>query len=164
MRRPQMAPGLRSRMLPRGSQMNEFVVGVDGSDHGQMPLRSAAAADAARAPVRAVQSWAHPRSAMLPIAAVPVSADDMDEQTLEAITAVATDTLGSSAAVTADVLRGPPAGALLQTVTPRQRARARVPRARWLCRTPARLGEPGVRRVLVVPCRRGPHRPTRRQR
>jgi nucleotide-binding universal stress UspA family protein len=98
--------------------MNEFVVGVDGSDHSRMALRWAAAAgDAAGLPVRAVESWIHPRSAMLPIAPVPVSAEDMDEQTQQGITAIAIDTLGSSAAVTTDVLRGPPAGALLQTVT-----------------------------------------------
>jgi nucleotide-binding universal stress UspA family protein len=99
--------------------MNEFVVGVDGSDHSRMALRwAAAAADAVGVPVRAVQSWIHPRAAVLPIAPVPASADEMDEQTREAITAVATDTLGSSAAVTIDVLRGQPAGALLQAVTP----------------------------------------------
>jgi nucleotide-binding universal stress UspA family protein len=99
--------------------MNEFVVGVDGSDHSRMALRwAAAAADAVGVPVRAVQSWIHPRAAVLPIAPVPLSADEMDEQTREAITAVVTDTLGWSAVVTIDVLRGQPAGALLQTVTP----------------------------------------------
>src|SRR5262245_31746214 len=97
--------------------MNEFVVGVDGSDHGRMALRwAAAAAGAAGVPVRAVQSWIHPRAAILPIAPVPVSAEEMDGQTHEAIAAIATDTLGSSDAVTIDVLRGPPAGALLHTV------------------------------------------------
>jgi nucleotide-binding universal stress UspA family protein len=99
--------------------MNEFVVGVDGSDDSRMGLRwAAAAADAVGVPVRAVQSWIHPRAAILPIAPVPVSADEMDEQTRQAITAVATDALGSSAGVTIEVLRGPPAGALLQTVSP----------------------------------------------
>jgi nucleotide-binding universal stress UspA family protein len=99
--------------------MNEFVVGIDGSDQSRMALRwAAAAADAAGARVRAVQSWIHPRAAVLPIAPVPVSAEQMDEQTEQAITAIATDILGSSAAVTADVLRGPPAGALLQSVAP----------------------------------------------
>jgi len=99
--------------------MNEFVVGVDGSDHGRMALRwAAAAAGAAGVPVRAVQSWIHPRAAILPIAPVPVSAEEMDGQTHEAIAAIATDTLGSSDAVTIDVLRGPPAGALLHTVNP----------------------------------------------
>ena len=99
--------------------MNEFVVGVDGSEPSRTALRWAAAAGhAAGVPVRAVQSWIHPRSAVLPIAPVPVSAEERDEQTQQAITAIATDTLGSSAAVTTAVLRGPPAGALLQTVTP----------------------------------------------
>jgi nucleotide-binding universal stress UspA family protein len=99
--------------------MNEFVVGVDGSDHSRMALRwAAAAAGAAGVPVRAVQSWIHPRSAVLPIAPVPVSAEEMDEQTHQAITAITTEVLTSSPAVTTDVLRGPPAGALLGTVTP----------------------------------------------
>jgi nucleotide-binding universal stress UspA family protein len=99
--------------------MKEFVVGLDGSDHSRMALRwAAAAADAAGAPARAVQSWIHPRAAILPVAPVPVSADEMDAATRQAIDDLAADTLGSSGAVTPDVLRGPPAGALLQTVTP----------------------------------------------
>ena len=66
--------------------MNEIVVGVDGSDHSRMALRWAAAvADAAGVPVRAVQSWIHPRSAVLPIAPPPVSPEQMDDQTREAI-------------------------------------------------------------------------------
>jgi nucleotide-binding universal stress UspA family protein len=99
--------------------MRELVVGVDGSDQGRMALRWAAAVGAAAGvPVRAAQSWIHPRSAVLPIAPVPVSADEMDDQTREAIKAAATDALGSPDAVTASVLRGPPAAALLQTVSP----------------------------------------------
>ena len=103
--------------------MNEFVVGVDGSDESRMALRwAAAAAEAAGVAVRAVQSWIHPRAAMLPIAPVPVAAEEMDERTREAITDAVTETLGPSAEgttmVTADVLRGPPAGALLHTVKP----------------------------------------------
>jgi nucleotide-binding universal stress UspA family protein len=99
--------------------MNEFVVGVDGSDYCRTALRWAAAAgEAVGVPVRAVQSWVHPRSAVLPTAPVPLSTQEMDEQTQQAVTAFATDTLGSPTAVTTEVLRGPPAGALLQTVTP----------------------------------------------
>ena len=99
--------------------MNEFVVGVDGSEHGRMALRWASAVGAAAGvPVRAVQSWMHPRSAMLPIAPVPLPAEEMEEQGREALTAIVTDTLGSSDAVTTEVLPGSPAGALLQTVTP----------------------------------------------
>jgi nucleotide-binding universal stress UspA family protein len=99
--------------------MNELVVGVDGSDHSRMALRWAAAAgDAAGAPVRAIQSWLHPPAGVLPIAPVPLAADEMDEQTRQMTTDVVTDTLGSSARVTTDALRGPPAGALLQAVTP----------------------------------------------
>jgi nucleotide-binding universal stress UspA family protein len=99
--------------------MNEFVVGVDGSDHSKRALRwAAAAAGATGVPLRAVQSWIHPRSAVLPIAPVPLPEQEMEEQTRQAIAAIATEALGSSAAVTADVLRGPPAAALLNTVTP----------------------------------------------
>jgi nucleotide-binding universal stress UspA family protein len=99
--------------------MNEFVVGVDGSDDSALALRwAAAAANAAGVPVRAVQSWIHPRAAILPIAPVPVSAEQMDAQTHEAITAIVTDTLESTDAVTITVLRGSPAGALLGTVSP----------------------------------------------
>jgi nucleotide-binding universal stress UspA family protein len=59
----------------------------------------------------------------MPIAPVPVSAEEMDELTQKAITAVVTETLGSSDSrssdsVTTEVLRGPPAGALLQKVSP----------------------------------------------
>jgi nucleotide-binding universal stress UspA family protein len=101
-----------------GSGITEFVVGIDGSDHSRMALRWAmATGDAAGVPVRAVQSWAHPRSAVLPIGPVPAPADEMDAQTKEALTAVITDTLGSSAAVSISVLRGTAAGALLETVT-----------------------------------------------
>jgi nucleotide-binding universal stress UspA family protein len=99
--------------------MNEFVVGVDGSDDSRMALRwAAAAADAAGRRVRAVQSWIHPRSAVFPIGPAPLSTEEMDEQTQQAITGLVTDTLGSSATVTSQVLRGPPAAALLQTVSP----------------------------------------------
>jgi nucleotide-binding universal stress UspA family protein len=99
--------------------MNEFVVGLDGSDESRMALRWAAAVGgAAGVPVRAVQAWSHPRTAVLPIGPVPVSPEEMDERTQEAITTIATETLGSSDAVTTSVLRGAPAGALLQTATP----------------------------------------------
>lgn len=99
--------------------MKEFVVGLDGSDHSRMALQwAAAAAQAANVPVRAAQAWIHPRSAVLPIAPVPVSAAEMDEQTRADIAAVAADVLGPSVAVTTNVLRGPPAGALLQAVSP----------------------------------------------
>src|SRR5262245_54492696 len=99
--------------------MKEFVVGLDGSDQSRMALRwAAAAAEAADVPVRAVQSWTHPRSAILPIASVSVSAAEMDEQTGHALATAVADVLGPSAAVITDVLQGPAAGALLQTVTP----------------------------------------------
>jgi nucleotide-binding universal stress UspA family protein len=102
-----------------GSGITEFVVGIDGSDNSRIALRWAVATgDAAGVPVRAVQSWSHPRSAVLPIGPVPAPADEMDAQTKEALAAVITDTLGSPDAVSIGVLRGTPAGALLEAVTP----------------------------------------------
>jgi len=99
--------------------MKEFVVGVDGSDQSRMALRwAAAAAGAVGVPVRAVQSWSHPRSAVLPIGPVPLPEKEMDDQTREATAAVVSETLGSADAATIGVVRGAPAGALLQTVTP----------------------------------------------
>ena len=98
--------------------MNEFVVGVDGSDHSRTALQWAAAtADATGGQVRAVQSWIQLQDPLLPIARVP-SSDDMDEHTEQSIAAVASAALGSPDAVTIDVLRGPPAASLLETVTP----------------------------------------------
>jgi nucleotide-binding universal stress UspA family protein len=99
--------------------VNEFVVGVDGSEHSRVALRwAAAAADAAGVRVRALQSWMHPGWSVLPIGPIPASAEEMEEQTEQGINALVTDALGSSTRVKIGVLRGPPAGALLQTVTP----------------------------------------------
>ena len=68
--------------------MNELVVGVDGSEHSAMALRwAAAAAASAGVPVRAVQSWVHPRFAVLPTAPVPAPAEEMDEHTEQAFVA-----------------------------------------------------------------------------
>jgi nucleotide-binding universal stress UspA family protein len=99
--------------------MNEFVVGVDGSDHSRMALRWAAAAgDAAGLPVRAVQSWVHSPAALLPTAPVPLAVEKMDEQARQSIGDAVSDTLGSSAAVRTEVLRGQAVAAILQAVTP----------------------------------------------
>lgn len=99
--------------------MDEFVVGVDGSDHSTMALRWAAGAgDAAGVPVRAVQSWIHPRSSLLPIAPLPLPAEDMDEQTERATSEFVSGTLGVATSVTSHALRGLPAGALLGRATP----------------------------------------------
>src|SRR5262245_48593160 len=104
--------------------MNEFVVGVDGSDHSRMALQWAAAtADAAGVPARAVQSWTVPMvptSALMPVAPIllsPTEAGEVQQLTQQSTTAIVEDTLGSSAAATTSVLEGPPAGALLETVT-----------------------------------------------
>jgi nucleotide-binding universal stress UspA family protein len=98
--------------------MKEFVVGIDGSDHSRTALRwAASAARAAGVPVRAVQSWMHPNAAVLPIASLPETPEEMDARAEQAIAAIAAETLGSASAVTSDVVRGPAAGALLQAVT-----------------------------------------------
>jgi nucleotide-binding universal stress UspA family protein len=103
--------------------MKEFVVGLDGSDHSRMALRwAAAAAQAAGVPVRAVQAWSHPRSAGWPVGPDAAQPDEMDERTQADIAATVADVLGPEAAgapeatVRAEVLRGPAAGAILQTV------------------------------------------------
>src|SRR5262245_61553504 len=76
-----------------GSQMNEFVVGVDGSNESRLALRwAAAAADAAGVPVRAVRSWIHSSAVVLPIPE-PLAAEKMDEQIREAIGTLAAETL-----------------------------------------------------------------------
>jgi nucleotide-binding universal stress UspA family protein len=99
--------------------MNEFVVGVDGSDHSRMALRwAAAAADAADVPVRAVHSWVHPRWSVLPIVPAPVPAEEMEEQARQALTTAVAEAVESSDRVRAEVLRGPPVAAILPTVTP----------------------------------------------
>src|SRR5262245_29772425 len=101
-----------------GSLMNEFVVGVDGSDESRMALRwAAAAAGAAGVPVRAVQSWIHSSAVVLPIPE-PLAAEKMDDQIREAIDTLAAEVLGPSATVEADVRRDAPAAALLGAVTP----------------------------------------------
>jgi len=94
-------------------------VGLDGSEHSRMALRWAAAvAQAAGVSIRAVQAWSHPRTAPLPGGREPIPTDQMDEQTERDIATIAADTLGPSLAVTADVRRGPAAGAILQAVVP----------------------------------------------
>lgn len=106
--------------LVREGRMNEFVVGVDGSDHSRLALKWAAGAgDATGFPVHAVQSWIHPRSNLLTLAQVPASsAEEMDEQARVGASEFVADTLGSSTSVTSGALRGLPAGALLQRATP----------------------------------------------
>jgi nucleotide-binding universal stress UspA family protein len=99
--------------------MQEFVVGLDGSDHSRMALRwAAAAAQAARVPLRAVQAWSHPRSAVLPGGRDPAPADEMDEATQQDIEAIAAAVLGPSVTVKPDTRRGPAAAAILQAVLP----------------------------------------------
>jgi nucleotide-binding universal stress UspA family protein len=104
--------------------MEELVVGLDGSDQSGRALRWAAAvAQVAQVPVRAVQAWSHPRLAGFPAGSLSVSTEEMDERTREEAAAAVADVLGpsgsaGSAAVTVEALRGPPAAAILQALTP----------------------------------------------
>jgi nucleotide-binding universal stress UspA family protein len=99
--------------------MNEFVVGVDGSDSSRMALRWAAGAGTAvGVPVHAVRSWIRPRSGLLPLAPEPSPDEAMDERTRQETAEFVTDTLGPSTPVTSQALRGLPAGALLRRITP----------------------------------------------
>jgi nucleotide-binding universal stress UspA family protein len=101
------------------SDVVELVVGLDGSDQSRMALRWAGTvAGQTRVPVRAVQSWIHPHTALLPIAPEPLPTQAMDDQTEQSILAVVAEVLGPAVAVTPDVKRGWPAAALLETVTP----------------------------------------------
>jgi nucleotide-binding universal stress UspA family protein len=99
--------------------MKEFVVGLDRSDHSRMVLRwAAAAAQAAGVPVRAVQASSQPRSAGTTGRTRPAPAEEIDARTQQDIAAIATDVLGPPTVVNAETLRGPAAGAILQTVVP----------------------------------------------
>ncbi|HEY8527290.1 MAG TPA: universal stress protein [Acidimicrobiales bacterium] len=99
--------------------MNEFVVGVDGSDHSRRALRwAAAAAEAAGVPARAVQSWALTHEVAEPLGSIAFEPDEMDERVQRALAGAVAETLGSPSAVATEVLRGQPAGALLGATTP----------------------------------------------
>jgi nucleotide-binding universal stress UspA family protein len=112
--------------------MDELVVGVDGSERSRMALRWAAAVGGAvDVPVRAVQSWIHPRAALLPIAPVPMVVEEVEEHTRQATAEVVAEVLASSsgsaeaeaeavvmADVKVEVFPGQPAGALLEAVGP----------------------------------------------
>jgi nucleotide-binding universal stress UspA family protein len=99
--------------------MNEFVVGVDGSDHSRMALQWAVAtAGPLGVSVRAAQSWMHPAAAAFPMGPDPMPLEDMDEHILRGIVTIVADACGAKARVTPTVLRGPPAGALVEAVTP----------------------------------------------
>ncbi|HEY3833130.1 MAG TPA: universal stress protein [Acidimicrobiia bacterium] len=101
--------------------MEEFVVGVDGSDESRLALRWAASvAERARAQLRIVTAWTYPALGVLRPKPEPLApAEDMDAQALEALDAQVKQELGDVPPfVSTQVLRGPAAGALLRTVAP----------------------------------------------
>jgi nucleotide-binding universal stress UspA family protein len=60
----------------------------------------------------------YPHWAVMPFTPAPLPEQEMEAQSEQAVTAAVEETLGATAAVTTSVLQGPPAGALLQAVTP----------------------------------------------
>jgi nucleotide-binding universal stress UspA family protein len=100
--------------------MDEFVVGLDGSDESALALRWAAAvAELANAPVRAVEAWMYPKLSVVPGVAPLVSPAEMDERTAEDVRDLVTKVLGAVPPFTSiEALRGPAAAAILQTLTP----------------------------------------------
>jgi nucleotide-binding universal stress UspA family protein len=100
--------------------MDEFVVGLDGSDESVLALRWAVAvAQLADAPVRAVEAWQYPKLSVVPGMAPLGSPEEMDEHTAADLRDLVTKTLGSvPPSVSLEALRGPAAGAILQTLTP----------------------------------------------
>ncbi len=100
--------------------MNELVVGLDGSDESCLALRWAVGvADAAGVPVRVIESWSYPRLSVVAGAGELAPPEEMDRRTVEDLDALVTEELGDVPRfVRTEALRGPAAGALLQTVTP----------------------------------------------
>jgi nucleotide-binding universal stress UspA family protein len=99
--------------------MKELVVGLDGSDHSRVALAWAAAVGrSAHVPVRAVQAWSHPRSAVMVGGPEPSPSTQMDHLTEQDLVDTVAEVLGAADAVQTDALRGPAAGAMLQTVDP----------------------------------------------
>jgi len=100
--------------------MNEFVVGVDGSDESRLALRwGVAMAEQAGVPVRAVEAWSYPRLSVLSGAGDLAGPAEMDRRTVEDLEAVIAEECGTVPDyVRPQALRGPAAGAFLQTVTP----------------------------------------------
>jgi nucleotide-binding universal stress UspA family protein len=103
------------------AQMNEFVIGVDGSDDSRLALKwGASMAKRANLPLRALQAWSYPALlTVMPIMPSMESREEMDAKTLSDVRAVVDETLGELPAfVSVDALRGPPAQAILETLTP----------------------------------------------
>jgi nucleotide-binding universal stress UspA family protein len=99
--------------------MQEFVVGLDGSDESLLALRWAVAvASLANAPVRAVEAWTYPKLSVVPGTAPLVPPEEMDERTAGDVRDLVGRVLGVvPPSVSIEALRGPAAAAILQTLT-----------------------------------------------
>lgn len=95
-------------------------MGVDGSAESRLALRWATElSQALGVPLRAVEAWSYPALSVVPGAAAPATPSEMDERTCADIIAVIAEELGDVPAhVQAQALRGAPAGAILQALTP----------------------------------------------
>ncbi len=101
--------------------MDEFVVGVDGSEQSKRALRwAASAAERTGVPLRIVEAWTYPALAVLqPAVASLGSAEEMDARTRDDLDAFVKDELGDVPQfATTQALRGPAAAAILQNVGP----------------------------------------------
>ena len=100
--------------------MKELVVGVDGSDESRAALRWAAfVAEAAGAPLRILASWTYPGLSAFPGMETMGPAEQMDRAADDEARACVEEELGAVPAFGAvEVLRGPPAAAIMQAVTP----------------------------------------------
>jgi nucleotide-binding universal stress UspA family protein len=99
--------------------MDEFVVGLDGSDQSRLALRWAASvAERRNVPLCIFASWTYSGTAILQPSSQPLeSAEDMDRRTLDDLTAVVDKELGELPPfANVAALRGPPAAALIQRV------------------------------------------------
>ena len=99
--------------------MDEFVVGLDGSEESELALRwTVAVASLADVPVRAVEAWAYPKLSVVPGTAPLVSPAEMDERTATDVRDLVTKVLGVvPRSLSIEALRGPAAAAILQTLT-----------------------------------------------
>jgi len=107
------------RQNDKGEWMNELVVGVDGSDGSRLALRwSMVVAERAGIPVRAVEAWSYPRLSVISGAGDLAGPEEMDRRTVQDLEALIAEDHGTVPDyVGVQPLRGPAAGALLQTVS-----------------------------------------------
>jgi len=100
--------------------LDEFVVGVDGSEDSRSALRWAARmATAAHVPLRVFQAWSYPKTSILPGTPAPKPAEEMDAAAVADASSVVKETFGDIPSfVQIESLRGAPAAAILASVRP----------------------------------------------